>query len=328
MSQSSQARSTETTLLATPSGRYLDTLMAWFNHPATEIRVICPYSEFFLPEVLVAPDYPGASKQFLERCDAVILTFGYMNDLFDDLQLAARAVKILFYHGVTPVDCVPRTQAKEIVASFRQLDRLGPFDGVVVNSNYLFSQLSGIRSIKSWTRRERIGLPLRNEFFSDVPASLQKEQSSFLARRRRFSHCGRIVEPKGVDKLLRAFSRSQALARGWKLVIAGAKVHSNSEYIDKLNISAQTFGCAKQVAFSFDLPTESLVRLFDASGLYASASTHEGFGYPIAEHSRGAFLSLVAQGARCPKQLAAWLCTSPHLYCRPAIWSDFGRGFD
>ena len=266
----------------------LNTLTISFVHPATEVRVICPYSEFFRPEILVAPSCPSTAEQFLERCDAVIVSFGFVNDIFDGLRFAARAAKILLYFGLTPVDYMPRTQAQEIVASVRQLDRLGPFDGVVVTSNYLFSQLVGIRSIKAWARCEKIGLPLRQEFFSELPDDPKKRRSGRWAARRRILCCGRLVELKGVDRLLRAFSGSQARIRGWKIVFAGAKAHSNARFIDKLVNLARDMGCSSQAGFAFDLRTDDLVQLFDTCGLYATASMHEGFGYPLVEAlSRG-----------------------------------------
>lgn len=254
----------------------LHELTSFFRHAATEVRVLCPYSEINDKNVIVVGEAPSnVVFDLMKRADAVIVTFGYQNDNFNLLEAARQAVRCLLFFGVTPPSFLPKRIHSELIASLRQVATLSRFDIIAFTSEYLLKQLLGAGMDLRAATLTKISLPLRSEFFKPNNANTMREN--------KIIYCGRFVESKGVKELIQAFAGSKFAIDKYKLVLIGSKSYSDHHYLTEIREIIYDLELSEIVSFEFDIATVELVQHYDSASLFASGSMHEGFGYPIAE---------------------------------------------
>jgi glycosyltransferase involved in cell wall biosynthesis len=89
---------------------------------------------------------------------------------------------------------------------------------------------------------------------------------------------GRLAEYKGVDRLIRAFSRVSRELRDAKLHVVGSGPDA-----DKLKALSNRLGLEKRVVFHGWLQRDQALKILASSALLAHPSLYESFGYAIVE---------------------------------------------
>lgn len=91
---------------------------------------------------------------------------------------------------------------------------------------------------------------------------------------------GRLAPHKGVERLIEWFAGLARTSAAWRLIVAGKPMGTT---IDELQAVAAATGVANRVEFHSTPSDDELRTLIGRSGLYACASSYEGFGMAAVE---------------------------------------------
>jgi glycosyltransferase involved in cell wall biosynthesis len=138
---------------------------------------------------------------------------------------------------------------------------------------------AAVRDLVRWgIRHEKVALLP----YSNPPADLDLEPDAqcgdFLDGRRAFIFLGSLCPRKGIDVLLRAFSKLGPTSKGWAIVFVGSDCE-NGRY----QTSAKSLGLDKQVLFRGPVAPSHIGSVLRIASVFVLPTRYDGWGVALAE---------------------------------------------
>lgn len=240
-----------------------------------EVRIYCLESNIGDSRIHVVDSVQTlVAEPFFQASDIIIHHFGIVSPLHNALALAPRSAYVVIqFYGVTPPQFMPSALEGVISDSYIQIGLFEHADEIVVNSEYLASELGRIGIDKPMRRIElfgaNIGLPAPDPTRRSTPDQLN------------VVYCGRFIESKQVLSLIEALDSLAADFSSLRLTLVGVANPSDGGYFADVRLRAEA--SALECVFELNRTAEQVVATIGAADLLVLPSLHEGFGMPVAE---------------------------------------------
>jgi len=257
-------------------------------------KVVATNLSALLDRAMKGPNDPLSPLNFLFESQIVFVAYLTYYPLMEISRFVTFGSLVFLYPGITPFhlhieDDPLKEFTKEAVL---HLGLLKFADRIIVNSQYMLSELSELAAIDSDFIKviplsvapgllNAIELPRQNIELSrqNVEVPCQNETNSFT-----LLYVGRISGNKRVDLLIKGLALIKQKVAGITLIIAG--MHSRvftSSYMESLRSQIEKAGLTENVVFKGDLTSAELAELYSSADVFVTASLHEGFCLPVAE---------------------------------------------
>lgn len=208
-------------------------------------------------------------------------TIFFSHSIFDPMldQIAALPnVKMAYFHGITPPAMIDPSDVETVEncrRGWEQVDGLGGFDRLVVNSQATASELfSALSPVVAERLREQIMVvPPVGQF--DRWSMIEAASIEPLPASLKLIYVGRLVPHKGLDDLLAIMDSDTMRVADVSLDIIGGP--TGGAYVEGIRASAAS---DPRIALHQEVPAEVLKALCERASAFITLTHHEGFGVP------------------------------------------------
>ncbi len=245
-----------------------------------DIKIYCQESDFADCRVHVANDWRDiVTDEHFQTSDFYYFHFGVFNELHHTMHHARRGAGMaVFFHNVTPPHFLNTDAETLIHKSYQQIENFLTADVILTASAFSARQLE----------KYNLGVPIQVvPLFGKNSSAHQLPQEAIKAKLAplRLAYCGRFVPSKGIHHLMEALMTLDAseLNRPIEITLAGNGKFSNDDYIEKLEVYAESMPNHVTVKFLINQDDEAIRALYNTADALILPSLHEGFGMPVVE---------------------------------------------
>lgn len=240
-----------------------------------EVEILCRRCELNIPATRVDSISDLLLHPSFLFADIIIYFFAIYSPLFDAIPVGnGRALQIVRFHNITPVEFSSKENEQLIKRSFDQVANFYDCDEIWCDSEE--------------NRRTLLKIGLNDNKISVIPLSSAKSNRGALAGKAhdffQIVYVGRFVPSKGILRMLEEFAFAKAsIDRPVFLKLIGNAKLSDDYYIKSVHETIEQFKLHDSVEILNDIDDNELSKIYGESHVFLSGSYHEGFGMPVVE---------------------------------------------